>query len=174
VFDLGTPWWQIVVRTFVVYGAVLVGLRLTGRRQLGQMTLGDLVVVLLIANAVQNAMVGPDASLVGGMVAAAALLVANALLARVVYASPRVERMLGGEPVLLVRDGHVLLQNLQRERVNRDELESAIREHAVVGGVSGVRAAFLEVDGTISVIPMDAKLMRGTRKVRRVRQLRKR
>ena len=78
-FDLGTDWWDIVLRTGVVYAALLVGLRLTGKRQIGQMAPFDLVVILLIANAVQNAMVGPDTSLLGGLISAGVLLGANAV-----------------------------------------------------------------------------------------------
>lgn len=81
-FELGTDWWEIIVRTSVVYAALLVGLCVTGKRQIGQMAPFDLVVILLIANAVQNAMVGPDSSLVGGLLAAGILLAANLLVTR--------------------------------------------------------------------------------------------
>ena len=172
-FELGTPWWQIVVRTLAVYGAVLIGLRLVGKRQLGQMSIADLVVILLIANAVQNAMVGPDASLQGGILAAVTLLAVNLVLTRALAHSPFAERLLEGVPTLLVKDGAYVLENLRREGLAHDEVDMAIREHGI-GDLSGVRIAYLEPDGTISVIPMDAKVLRGRRKVRRLRQLRKR
>ena len=172
-FDFGTPWWQIVVRTVVIYGAVLAGLRLVGKRQLGQMSIADLVVILLIANAVQNAMVGPDVSLAGGILAALTLLIVNFVLTRVLARSPFAERLVEGTPTLLVKDGAYVEDNLRHEGLVHDEVDMAIREHGLADP-SGVRVAYLEPDGTISVIPMDVPVLRGRRRVRRVRQLRKR
>src|SRR2546425_682965 len=86
-FHLGTPIWEIVLRTVAVYFVVLVGLRLFGKRQLGQMSIGDLVMILLIANAVQNAMVGSDSSLAGGLVAAVTLLLLNLVVVRAISRS---------------------------------------------------------------------------------------
>src|ERR671918_1809594 len=80
-FDMGTPAWNIAVRSALVFVALFVGLRLMGKRELGQMTVFDLVVILLVANAVQNAMVGPDTSLWGGLIAAGVLLVLNRAVA---------------------------------------------------------------------------------------------
>ena len=94
-FHLGTPVWQIVVRSLVVYLAVFVGFRLTGKRELGQMTIFDLVLILLIANAVQNAMVGADVSLQGGLVAAGVLLLVNRLVAEARLRSPLVHAPVG-------------------------------------------------------------------------------
>lgn len=172
-FDLGTPIWQIVVRTIVVYVAVVAGLRLLGKRQLGQMSIFDLVMILLIANAVQNAMVGPDTSLAGGLVAAVTLLVVNSTATRLVNRSPLAERVFEGAPTLLVKDGAFVEENLRREGLAREEVEMAVREHGIEAA-DGVRVAYLEPDGTISVIPIDATVLRGRRKVRRLRQMRKR
>ena len=172
-FDFGTPWWQIVARTLLVYAAVLIGLRVMGKRQIGQMNLADLVVILLIANAVQNAMVGPDVSLPGGVLAAMTLLVANFGVTRILARSSFAERLVEGSPTILVKDGEYVDEHLRHEAVNRDEVAMAIREHGIADA-SGVRVAYLEPDGTISVIAMDANVLRGKRKVRRVRQLRKR
>lgn len=172
-FRLGTPAWEIVVRTTVVYFVVLVGLRIFGKRQLGQMSIGDLVMILLIANAVQNAMVGTDTSLLGGLIAAATLLVVNVLVVRTLARSSRAERFFEGAPTLLVKDGRFVESNLHREGLAEDEVDMAIREHGI-GAVDGVRVAYLEPDGTISVIPIDAQVLRGRKKVRRVRQFKKR
>ena len=172
-FDLGTPLWQIVVRTMIVYAVVVLGLRLLGKRQLGQMTIFDLVMILLIANAVQNAMVGTDTSLGGGLVAALTLLAVNAAVTRLVNLSPFAERLFEGAPTLLVKDGGFVSENLRREGLAQEEVEMAIREHGIETA-DGVRVAYLEPDGTISVIPIDAKVLRGRRKVRRLRQMRKR
>jgi len=154
VFDLGAPWWQIVIRTLVVYGAVLVGLRLMGKRQLGSMTIADLVVILLISNAVQNAMVGPDTSLVGGLVAAAVLIVWHQVIDRVRRYSRRASRVIAGEGIMLINNGTVLAEHLVRAGLTMDELLQALREHGV-GRLADVRLAVLEPDGAISVIRFD-------------------
>lgn len=168
-----TPLWQIVVRTTAVYVAVLVGLRLLGKRQLGQMTIADLVMILLIANAVQNAMVGPDVSLVGGLLAAAVLLVVNFVFVQLLASSRLAQRLIEGHPTMLVKDGTFVTSGIRREGLDTQEVESAIREHGIED-VRGVRVAYLEPDGTISVIPITIEPMRGRRKLRRVRQFKKR
>jgi uncharacterized membrane protein YcaP (DUF421 family) len=172
VFHLGTPAWEIVLRTVAVYFVVLVGLRLFGKRQLGQMSIGDLVMILLIANAVQNAMVGSDTSLAGGLVAAVTLLLLNLVVVRAISRSHLGERVFEGEPTLLVKDGSYLDRNIRREGLAPEEVDMAIREHGL-DAVSGVRVAYLEADGTISVIPIDAQVLRGRRKVKRIRQFRR-
>src|SRR5712691_6499058 len=172
-FQFGTPIWQIAVRTLAVYAAVLVGLRLMGKRQLGQMNIADLVVILLIANAVQNAMVGADVSISGGVLAAATLLIVNFAFTRLLARNPFAERLVEGSPTLLVKDGELIEANVRREGLAPMEVGMAIREHGI-SDASGVRVAYLEPDGTISVIPADATVLRGRRKVRRIRQIRRR
>jgi len=171
-FHPGEPLWQTVVRTVAVYGIVLLGLRVMGKRQLGQMNVADLVVILLIANAVQNAMVGPDVSLVGGIVAAITLLVVNLLLTRLLARNPFAERVVEGTPTLLVKDGAFVVPNLRREGLATDEVEMAIREHGI-DDEHGVRVAYLEPDGTVSGIPAGAPVLRGHGRVRRARALRR-
>lgn len=169
-FTLGSPWWQIVLRTLIVYLAVLAGLRLMGKRQLGSMTVADLVVILLIANAVQNAMVGPDVSLTGGVVAAATLLVVNFALTRFLLHNPFAERLVEGSPTVLIKDGQLVEENIRREGLADGEVTMAIREHGIED-VTAVRLAYLEPDGTVSVIPAEATVMKGHHRVRRrVRQ----
>lgn len=164
----GTPLLLVVVRTLVVYAVMVLGLRLTGKREVGQFTPFDLVLVLLIANAVQNAMVGADNTLLGGVVAALTLFGVNWGVGRVVGRDPSVRRWLLGAPTILVSDGQVLDRNLAREGVTTDELEAAIREHGF-DKASDVRLAYLEVDGTISVVPMDAAVFHSHRRVRQVK-----
>lgn len=151
------PWstaLEIIARTAIIYIAVLVGMRLSGKRQVGQMTPFDLVVLLLIANAVQNAMTGPDTSLVGGLVAAATLLGLNAIISRLALRSKRVRHVVEGTPTLLVHSGKVVHENLAREGIGEDELVQALREHGVAT-VEEVQGAVLEIDGSISVIKKD-------------------
>lgn len=158
----------ILLRTGAVYILVLVGLRLAGKREIGQMTIFDLVVLLLLANAVQNAMVGGDSSLVGGLVAAGLLLLLNGLVARATLRWPRLRRTLVGTPTLLVLHGEILTDHLRREGVSQDDLETALREHGI-SAIDGVDMAVLEIDGSISVVPTDQPMKKGRRNVRLLR-----
>src|SRR5260370_20367070 len=119
---------QIVLRTGVIYLLVLVGIRLTGKREVGQMTPFDLTLLLLLSNSVQNAMTGPDTSLLGGAVAASVLLVLNYLLAELSGMNRRFRRVIAGQPTLLVHNGTVIPSSLAKEHVSQDELERALRE----------------------------------------------
>ncbi len=164
-FDLGTDWWEIVLRSAVVYIALLVGLRLTGKRQIGQMAPFDLVVILLVANAVQNAMVGPDTSLLGGLISAGVLLGANVVVSHSRDRIPGLRRALEGQPAILVSDGKVIAKAVADEQIDMDELEQAIREHGIEK-LEDVRMAVLEVDGTISIVPMGTETIRTHRRFR--------
>jgi uncharacterized membrane protein YcaP (DUF421 family) len=144
----------IALRTSVVYLALLGGLRLTGTRQLGQMSTFDLVLLLIISNAVQNAMVGPDTTLAGGLVAAGVLIGWHTVIDRVRRRSRGVARWLSGEGVMLINRGAVLEEHMRRAGISRDDLLQALREHGV-SGVTDVRLAVLEPDGAISVIRND-------------------
>ncbi len=168
-FDLGTSWWLILVRTAAVYLVVLAGLRLTGKRQIGQMAPFDLVLILLIANAVQNAMVGSDTSLLGGLIAALALLLLNLIVSRVNQAVPIFQKLTEGSPVVLVSDGRLIEAALRREGIDEVELEEAIREHAVAS-LDEVELAVLEVDGSISVVPKDRGIIRTRRRFHRAQR----
>ncbi len=152
---LGTPAWGIVIRTAAVYVVLLIGLRLAGKREIGQMTVFDLVVLLLISNAVQNAMVGPDTSLLGGILAAVVLLVINLIVSRLRMVSPLLRRAVEGSPTLLVLHGEVIPSHMRREGMDQETLEAALREHGVPK-LSDVEMAVLEVDGSISVVPAGA------------------
>jgi uncharacterized membrane protein YcaP (DUF421 family) len=165
VFELGVNGWSIVGRTLIVYVALLVAIRLAGKREMGQMTAFDLVVILLIANAVQNAMVGTDSSVTGGLIAAGVLIGANMLIARVRHRVPWLRRGVEGSPTLLITDGHFLEANLRSEGVDREEVLMAIREHGLEGEAA-VRMAVLETDGSVSVIPIAAPVVRTRRRMR--------
>ena len=153
-WQLGTPVLQIVIRCALVYTAVLIGLRLTGKREVGQITPFDLVLILLISNAVQNAMVGPDASLSGGLIAAGALLLLNFTVGRVARKWLKLGRILRGHATLLVNRGIVLEPHLKQEGISTEDLMASLREHGVAS-VEDVRLAVLEVDGSISVLKND-------------------
>jgi uncharacterized membrane protein YcaP (DUF421 family) len=144
---------NILLRTVAVYLALLIGLRLAGKREIGQMAVFDLVVLLLIANAVQNAMVGPDTSLVGGILAAVTLLLVNAVVSRFLLRWPRLRRWVEGTPTLLVLHGKVIPAHLRREGVDEEVLLAALREHGMAE-IGEVEMAVLEIDGSISIVPV--------------------
>ncbi len=162
---------NVALRTTIVYLALLLGLRLTGTRQLGQMSTFDLVLLLIISNAVQNAMVGPDTSLAGGLVAAGVLIGWHAVIDRLRLSSRRLHKLLAGEGIMLINRGAALDAHLRRAGVTRDELLQALREHGVAR-VEDVRLAVLEPDGAISVIRND-DLMPGVRPHHRIRAIRR-
>jgi len=145
---------EIFLRTGVIYIVVLAGVRLSGKREVGQMTPFDLTLLLLISNAVQNAMTGPDTSLVGGVVAAATLLVLNYLVAEVSGGNRRFRKFVEGQPSLLVHDGKVIAAHMAKEHVSMDELQRALREHGIAT-CNDVALAVLEVDGSISCLKYD-------------------
>jgi len=151
--SLAIPAGNIALRTAVVYLVVLVGMRLAGKREMGQMTIFDLVLLLLIANAVQNAMVGPDTSLAGGLLAALVLLLLNALVARLRLRWPRLRQAIEGSPTLLVLHGTIIEAHLRREGLDLATLQAACREHGIAD-VDEVEMAVLEIDGSISVVPV--------------------
>jgi uncharacterized membrane protein YcaP (DUF421 family) len=155
----------IALRTVLVYLAILVLLRFGGKRELGQMTPFDLVMLLLLANAVQNAMVGPDTSLTGGLIAASAIIGANLLVDRLGLRSAWFRKELLGSPALLVNDGILISESLRREGLSEEEIFQALREHGI-GDLTRVKTAVLEIDGTISVIPAEAPSSRTRHRIR--------
>ncbi|MFM8944728.1 MAG: DUF421 domain-containing protein [Actinomycetota bacterium] len=159
----------VVGRTLVVYLGVVLGLRLVGKRELGQLGIPDLVVVLLLANAVQNAMVGTDASVPAGLVSAGTLLVANLVVTRARLASPVLGRLIEGVPTVLVRDGVAVTENVRREGIDDEELLSVVREHGLER-LADVQLAVLEPDGTVSVVPQSSPVLRSRRRVRQMRR----
>lgn len=155
----------VVARTLAVYFALLLGIRLAGKRELGQMTPFDLVVILVISNAVQNAMVGPDTSLNSGILAAFTLLLVNWMMNRTGLKFHWLGRRLTGTPTVLISQGQFIEQNLNREGLGREEVLMAAREHGV-GSVEEVDLAVLEVDGTISIVPLGGARGRTRRRER--------
>lgn len=142
----------IALRTTIVYAFILVGFRLAGKREVGQLAPFDFALILLIANAVQNAMVGPDTSLVGGLSAAALLLLINAGLGHLASRSRDSERLLRGHAQLLIYRGKLREDHLKTEGLSHAEVFQALRENGCAT-IEECRLAVLEVDGTISVVP---------------------
>jgi uncharacterized membrane protein YcaP (DUF421 family) len=142
---------EIILRTAIVYFVILIGIRLTGKREIGQMTPFDLALLLLISNAVQNAMTGPDTSVSGGIIAAATLLLLNAAVTRIVWKNKKVRKFVEGTPTLLIRHGKIIQEHLDKEKITADTLTQALREHGIAS-VEDVSLAVLEIDGSISVL----------------------
>ncbi len=154
-----------VLRVTAVYVTLLFFLRLSGGRQFGQLSTVDLVTLLLLSNVVQNAMIGPDDSTLGGILGAAALLLLYRLTTRI----PGIQGRLESHPVMLVYQGEVINERLRHEGISVSELEEAVRAHGVAD-LSHVETAVLEMNGMISVIP---KLEATPRKLTKVRSKRK-
>jgi len=147
---------NIVLRSVAVYLFIVIAIRLFGKRELAQLSVIDLVLILLISNSVQNAMVGDNTSLLGGLVAAASLFAVNYVLKKFVFRSKRLSDIVQGHAVMLIYEGNILHHRLQEVGISTDELEAAVREHGVPS-VSEVNLAVLEVDGNISVLSENFK-----------------
>lgn len=141
----------IVVSSVCVYLFIIVAIRLFGKKELSQLSVIDLVFILLISNAVQNAMVGNNTTLWGGLIAASALFIVNYLLKQAIYRFPSFGKMLQGEAILLVYKGQMKIENMYHARISHAELMEAVREHGV-STIAEVDLAILEVDGNISIL----------------------
>ena len=151
VWNLTIPWWEFIVRGVIVHVFLIVLLRLTGKRQVGQLAPFDLVLLLVLSNAVQNSMNGGDNSLVGGLISATTLVVLNYGVGYLAYRNKALERWIEGQPEVLIHNGRLFEHVMARAQLTHHELMAALRE----GGctcVEGVHAALLENDGTISII----------------------
>ena len=145
---------DVSLRSLAVYVFMFAAIRIFGKTQLSQLNAGDIVLLLLISNAVQNAMVGSDVSLQGGLVAALVLFSANFVVKKIIFKNPKIKSLIESDPVVLVKDGIVDNVAMKKEDIDFDELEEAVREHGVEQ-IADVKLAVLEVDGNISVVSMD-------------------
>jgi uncharacterized membrane protein YcaP (DUF421 family) len=152
--ELGSGLPEVVLRVAIVYLFLVVVLRLSGKREVGQMSILELVVVLLISDAVQNSMVGDNTTVWAGPVAVLTLLGLDYGLNFLMRRSRGVRKVIEGEPRLLVRDGRILHKALREEKLDAEEVETAVRAHGLAS-VNDVHEAILETDGSISVIPKD-------------------
>lgn len=151
---------DIVFRSLAVYLFMIIAIRLTGKKELSQLNTSDVLLILLISNAVQNAMVGPDTSLAGGIIAASVLFLLNFLLKSLLFKDERWRRLLNQKPEILIHHGNLDFANLSRLKITNEELQEAMREHGVER-YRDVRLAMLEMDGNISIIS-DADGMKQT------------
>ena len=147
---------RIAGSCIVIYLFIIIFIRLFGKKELAQLSVFDLVFILLISNAVQNAMVGSDSSLAGGLVAASSLFILNYGLKYLMYKYPKLGGIVQGHPLLLIYKGELNQLNLKRAKISIDEIEEAIREHGV-SNYTEVDLAVLEVDGNISILSHEFK-----------------
>ncbi len=148
---LGLPWWDKAIRTLAVYLVLIALLRVAGKRQLAQLNAFDLVVLLLLSNVVQNAIIGNETSLTGGLLGAVILIGANYGLVRLSFRRPRVNRLLQGTSTTLYEDGHVREQNLRHELMTREELVAALRRQGME--LEDVEQVALTPEGTFDASP---------------------
>lgn len=151
-FQMNAPWWHFVLRGFAIYLLVMMLVRVSGKRAVGQFTPFDLVLLILIGNAVQNGINGGDNSLTGAVVMACTLIALNYAVAFVTSRDRRAERWVEGVPVVLARDGKVFERVLREQLVSDADFHKALRQHDVTD-VSDVALALLETNGSISVVP---------------------
>jgi len=159
------PWWNLVIRACVVYGAVIILLRLGGKRQVGQLGMAEFVALLLISNAVQNSMNGGDNSLTSGILLAAVLIILSVIVEYVTFRFRKVESLIQGRPTLLINRGQILHDHLRREWLTVHELKQLLRKQGI-HDLNEVKQAILESDGFISItrkseMPEDRDEVRG-------------
>ncbi len=158
----------IALKSIAVYAFIVAAIRLFGKKELAQLSVIDLAFILLISNAVQNAMVGSDTSLLGGFAAAGGLFVTNYLLKKMMYNHQSISKFVQGEPVMLIYQGKIKAHNLELAGFSMEELEAAVREHGIEN-IEKVDLAVLEVDGNVSVLSND--FTHRTSKRRRVHKM---
>jgi len=151
-WNLSVPWWELIVRSALVYLFMVIILRLTGKRQVGQLAPFDLVLLLVLSNAVQNSMNGGDNSLLGGLISATTLIALNYGVGIATFRSKKLEALVEGRPEVLIHNGKLYEEVLTRAQLTRHEVNAALRQAGCVC-VEEVHTAILENNGAISVTP---------------------
>ncbi len=150
-WNIAIPVWELILRGGVVYVFLLILLRITGKRQVGQMAPFDLVLLLVLSNAVQNSMNGGDNSLVGGLISATTLVGLNFFIGLMTFKSKKLEAIIEGRPQVLVHNGKLFEDVMASAKLTHHELDSALRQ-AGCNCVEEVHTAILENNGSISVV----------------------
>ena len=150
-FQLSIPWWEFIVRGIVVYAFLLFFLRITGRREIGQYDPFDLILLLILSNAVQNSMNGGDNSLIGGLISALALIGCHVLMAQVSWRYPRVGRWIDGKPRVLIHAGQLNQEVMHNEQLTPDDVQAALRAAGCLHTYE-VQQATIETSGQITVV----------------------
>jgi uncharacterized membrane protein YcaP (DUF421 family) len=156
-WNMAVPWWELIVRGVVVYAFLLALLRITGKRQVGQLAPFDLVLLLVLANAVQNSMNAGDNSLVGGLITAATLISLNYLVSLITHQNKKLEAIIEGHPQILIHNGELFEDVMAKAQLTHHELNAALRR-AGASSVAEVHSAILENNGAISVVASKNKM----------------
>ena len=151
-WNMSIPWWELIVRSLLVYLFLLLILRVTGKRQVGQLAPFDLVLLLVLSNAVQNSMNGGDNSLIGGLISATTLIVLNYGVGFATFRNKKLEALIEGRPQVLIHNGKLFEDVLAHSQLTRHELNAALRQ-AGCTCPEEVHTAILENNGSISVTP---------------------
>lgn len=160
-FEMAMPWWMFVARALIVYFALLVLVRVTGRRALGQFTPFDIILLFVLGSAVQNSLIGEDYSMQGGLILAATLVVVNVGVGWIAARNQPFQNLVEGRAIQVGRDGQIDHRALLRESVSTADFEEAMRR-ADVQHQADIRAAWLETDGTITIMKERAGATRGS------------
>lgn len=163
------PYLDIILRSTAVYAFMVIALRVFGKKELSQLNTTDVILILLISNSVQNAMVGSDTSLMGGIAAAAVLFTLNFAVKKIMYKSKFLEKLLQDKPVILIHNGTADFKALAKQDITHEELMEAVHEHGAEY-IKDVKLAILEMDGNISIITGDNNLKQSHYKRRRNRK----
>ena len=148
--NMTVPWWELILRSVVVYAFLLILLRISGKRQVGQLAPFDLVLLLVLSNAVQNSMNGGDNSLVGGLLSATILVGLNFLIGFATFRSKRLEAIIEGRPQVLIHNGKLYEDLMAKSQLTHHELDAALRQ-AGCANIGECHSAILENNGSISV-----------------------
>lgn len=151
------PYLDITIRSVAVYFFMVIALRVFGKKQLSQLNTADVILILLISNSVQNAMVGNNTSLYGGLVAALALFIINYVFKKVKSKSEFIKNLVQDKPEILIHNGRIEFETISRLGITNDELQEAMREHGVER-YKDVKLSMFEIDGSISIISGDKDL----------------
>lgn len=147
---------KISLSSIAVYLFIIIAIRIFGKKELAQLSVVDLVFILLISNSVQNAMVGSDSSLAGGIISAGTLFLFNHVFKLISYRYPKFNKLVEGEATMLVYNGLVNRKNMEKAKIPMGELLEAMREHGIAS-ISEINLAVLEVDGNISILSNEFK-----------------
>lgn len=151
-FSLGVPVLEKIMRPIIVYFFLIAGLRFFGKREIAQLNTFDFVVLLMLSNTVQNAIIGEDNSVIGGLIGVTALFAVNYLVVSFVYKHRKLEKLIEGEPKVLIKDGHVIMERLKDELITIDQLRTSLNEQGFKS-FDEIEKALLEPNGAITFIP---------------------
>ena len=155
-FNMSVPWWELIIRGLVVYVFLIGLLRLTGKRQIGQLSPFDLVLLLILSEAVQSSMVAGDESLFGGLIVATTLIVVNYIVGLIAFKSKKLETIIEGRPQVLIQNGKLFEEVMNEAKLTRQELDTTLRESGYFE-IKDIKLAILENNGSVTVQGYDKK-----------------